>query len=113
PALLNIVAASRVLGVARPSNKISATGSANMLKLGQQLCQHVLPAASGQYDLNYFLDHGSLQWGDETGLIDVNGDAELWRRLCAHGNRMIVRVPQIPTTWAEALKGDSSRAPIL
>ncbi len=95
PALLNIVAATRVLGARRASNQISPTGSPNMLKLAKELCLHTLPAVNASYDLKPLFDNGHLSWGEQTGLIDVNGDAEMWMRLCSLGNRRIVRVPYV------------------
>jgi mono/diheme cytochrome c family protein len=101
PALLNIVAATRVFGATRASNQISPTGSPNMLKLAKELCLNVLPAVSTNYELTALLKDGHLAWGDQTGLIDVNGDAEMWLRLCSLGNRPVVRVPYV-TDWTVA-----------
>ena len=98
PALLNIVAATRVFGVGRASNQISPTGSPNMLKLAKELCLNVLPAVDASYDLATLFKDGHLSWGDQTGLIDLNGDAEMWLRLCSLNNRQIVRVPFV-TKW--------------
>lgn len=103
PALLNIVAATRVFGVARASNQISPTGSPNMLKLAKELCLNSLPAVDANYDLTPLFKDGHLSWGDETGLIDVNGDAEMWLRLCSLGNRQVVRVPFV-TEWTKDTK---------
>ena len=33
-----------------------------------------------------------MGWSDNTGLVDTNGDAEMWLRLCNLNNRPIVRV---------------------
>ncbi len=109
PALLNIVAATRVLGARRASNQISPTGSPNMLKLAKELCLHTLPAVNASYDLRPLFDHGHLDWGDQTGLIDVNADAEMWLELCAVGNRTIVRVPYVEKWSSET--GISSPGP--
>jgi hypothetical protein len=100
-ALLNIVAATRVLGAKRATNQISPMGSPNMLKLAKELCQHTLPAVSASYDLKPLFDKGHLDWGVQTGLIDVNADAEMWQRLCSLGNRMIVRVPYVERWTSE------------
>lgn len=101
PALLNIVAATRVFGATRASNQISPTGSPNMLKLAKELCLNVLPAVGANYDLTPLFKDGHLSWGDQTGLIDVNGDAEMWLRLCSLDNRAVVRVPYV-TDWTIA-----------
>jgi mono/diheme cytochrome c family protein len=103
PALLNIVAATRVFGQSRASNQISPTGSPNMLKLAKELCLNVLPAVSANYDLSTLFKDGHLSWGDQTGLIDVNGDAEMWMRLCGLNNRQVVRVPYV-TQWTASTK---------
>jgi hypothetical protein len=101
PALLNIVAATRVFGATRASNQISPTGSPNMLKLAKELCLNVLPAVGANYELTPLFKDGHLSWGDQTGLIDVNGDAEMWLKLCSLGNRAVVRVPYV-TDWTVA-----------
>jgi mono/diheme cytochrome c family protein len=111
PALLNIVAATPVLGARRASNQISPTGSPNMLKLAKELCQHTLPAINSSYDLGPLFDRGHLDWGAQTGLIDVNGDAEMWLRLCSLDNRRIVRVPYLER-WSSGT-GTTSPAPRL
>jgi mono/diheme cytochrome c family protein len=103
PALLNIVAATRVFGASRQSNQISPTGSPNMLKLAKELCLNVLPSVDASYDLTNFFKDGHLSWGDQTGLIDVNGDAEMWLRMCSLNNRQIVRVPYV-TEWTSSTK---------
>lgn len=111
PAILSIVAATRVVGESRASNRISPTGSPNMLRLAQELCTHVLPAqlgVGGDLDAEFFRT-GSLNWGALTGLIDRNGDAEMWQRLCSMGNRPVVRVPFV-TTWDE--KTGTPEAPL-
>jgi mono/diheme cytochrome c family protein len=101
PALLNIVAATRVFGATRASNQISPTGSPNMLKLAKELCLNALPAVGANYDLTPLFKEGHLSWGDQTGLIDVNGDADMWLRMCSLDNRVIVRVPYV-TDWTVA-----------
>jgi hypothetical protein len=95
-ALLNIVATTPILGVRRSTRHFTATGSPNMLKLAQALCQQVLPADFGVVTATldgYFFSHGTLDWTGTTGLIDSNGDAQMWQRLCSLGNRTVVRVP--------------------
>jgi mono/diheme cytochrome c family protein len=103
PALLNIVAAQKVFGAGRASNQISPTGSPNMLKLAKELCLNALPAVDANYDLTPLFRSGRLDWGSQTGLIDVNGDAEMWLRLCALNNRKVVRVPFV-SDWTTATK---------
>lgn len=101
-ALLNIVATTRVVGVQR-SPKLPVTASPNMLRLAQGLClQALLPSESGagaKLD-DYFFRHGTFDWTATTGLIDVNGDAQMWSRLCGIGNRTVVRVPFV-RDWSD------------
>ena len=95
--ILNIVATTRVLGESRPGNKIDPEGSPNMLALARQLCAHTLPAFGGEsVELDLSLRTGSIvDFPARTGLIDSNFDAEMWQRLCAIGNRQVVRVPYV------------------
>ena len=37
-----------------------------------------------------------MEWSAHTGLVDKNGDAEMWLRLCSLNNRPLVRVPVVP-----------------
>ncbi|MEP6652024.1 MAG: hypothetical protein ABJA82_01615 [Myxococcales bacterium] len=101
-ALLNIVATTPVLGVRR-SQRLAATPSPNMLKLAQALCAQVLNPTdygTGQARLDAdFFSHGRFNWTDQTGLIDTNGDAQMWQHLCTMGNRPVVRVPLV-LDWA-------------
>jgi mono/diheme cytochrome c family protein len=98
-ALLNIVATTPVVGVRR-SQHLAATPSPNMLKLAQALCGQVLvPSDIGAWpkvDDRGFFNKGRFNWSEQTGLIDANGDAEMWQRLCSWGNRVVVRVPYVP-----------------
>jgi mono/diheme cytochrome c family protein len=87
------VSLSPVLGVVR--THIAIQGTPDMLKLGLSLCQQIAtsdPSVS-QFSLSKFVTSGNIGWSDNTGLIDANGDAELWLKLCNLGNRAIVRVP--------------------
>ncbi len=103
-AILNLVGATKVLGVARPGNRIVTAGSPNMLMLAQTLCTHVLPAAGQNVgDLALDIAYGGIKWDGATGLIDKNADAEMWQRLCGLNNRQIVRVPYVEQWKAEDL----------
>jgi mono/diheme cytochrome c family protein len=97
PQLLGLVSNSPVLGVLRNTGKINPEGTPDMLKLGLELCLHVLPAHRnvGQINLGNFFQKAWIDWGLQTALIDVNGDAELWLRLCSLDNRPVVRVPGV------------------
>jgi len=111
-ALLNIVATTPVVGVRR-SRHLAATVSPNMLKLAQALCAQVLvPDDAGEsprLDENFF-GHGRFDWSNQTGLIDVNGDAQMWQTLCSMGNRTVVRVPWV-TNWGAVAQVPPSIVP--
>ena len=102
--LLNIVASTRILGELRNTSNISQVGSPNMLRLGQDLCSHVLPAHTNVSRFTLDLQSYPVAWGRNTGLIDTNGDAEMWLRLCSLGNRPVVRVPYVEWKEGEPLK---------
>ena len=65
-----------------------------MLQAAERLCRSSIPFISEPVSLADFFLKGlnSFDWSNRTGLIDKNGDAEMWRRLCQHDNRKIVRV---------------------
>jgi mono/diheme cytochrome c family protein len=98
-ALLNIVAITKVIGESRPPGMIVPSGTPNMLQLARELCGHVLNGASPNVPTpvldDPFLKRGTFDVGD-TALIEKNGDAEMWQRICALGNRKVVRV----ATWS-------------
>ena len=51
---------------------------------------------------------GGMGWSTYTGLVDSNGDAEMWLRLCNLGNRAIVHVPVLSGRY---LVGNENRLP--
>jgi mono/diheme cytochrome c family protein len=92
PQLLQVVAATQVAGTSRAN--ISISGSANMLQLARQLCANLLLsdpnaqfAALGQLPGLF-----PVHWSASTALIDKNGDAETWMRICTLNNRPIIHV---------------------
>jgi mono/diheme cytochrome c family protein len=93
------VSLSPVIGQVR--THIAIQGTPDMLKLGLSLCQQIATSdpSISEFSLSKFINTGNLGWSDNTGLIDVNGDAELWLKLCNLGNQAIVRVPLIDGTW--------------
>ncbi len=105
--LLTIVATTPVLGAQRGTVN---TASPNMLELAQELCTHVLPAdtAITVPDLStLFYRHGTLDMtGAITDIIDTNGDAENWLKICSLNNRQVVRVvtPASFGSWAKVSK---------
>ncbi len=96
------VSLSPVLGQVR--THIAIQGTPDMLKLGLSLCQQIATSDSSvsQFSLAKFATSGNLGWSDNTGLIDSNGDAEMWLKLCSLGNRQIVRVPFVDGSWTAA-----------
>jgi len=82
-----------VLGQTR-GPQVRVQGTPDMLRLGLTLCAQVLPAdfAVPSLKLESFIRDSRLDWGAQTGLIDVNGDAEMWLRVCSLNNRQVVRV---------------------
>jgi mono/diheme cytochrome c family protein len=93
--LLDLVSNTPVQGLFRNARYINPVGTPDMLRLGLELCTDVLASNFNVQvlNLNSFFQSGRVSWGDQTPLIDQNGDAELWLRLCALGNRPVVRVP--------------------
>jgi mono/diheme cytochrome c family protein len=92
-ALLQLVSNVPVFGVHR--GHIEQGGNPNMLQLGFQLCSGILTATQNvpKLSLDNLFSSGFIDWGAQTALIDQNGDADLWLRLCNLNNRPIVHVP--------------------
>lgn len=86
-AILQQVANTGVGGVNRNPG-LQGQGSANMLQVAQYACQAALaqglPIGVGPGADGLLRDKGN-------SLIAVNGDMELWRRLCSLGNTIMVR----------------------
>jgi hypothetical protein len=101
--VLTEVSESPVVGLVR--SHIDLQGTPDMLRLGLSLCEEIAssdPSAT-EFPLDKFIATGRMGWSDNTGLIDSNGDAEMWLRLCNLGNRPIVRVPSVEGgTWSAA-----------
>ncbi|HEY6477649.1 MAG TPA: hypothetical protein VI456_13795 [Polyangia bacterium] len=91
--VLNQVSESPVLGTFR--QHIALQGTPDMLRIGLELCEEIASsdASATSYNVSDLVSLGRYKWGDNTGLIDTNGDAEMWLHLCSLGNRPIVRVP--------------------
>lgn len=93
--VLSIVGTTPVVGHMRNGDRFQVAGSANMLQLASTLCAQVILAddkltIGNNRKLDALIDTGRLPWNDTTGLIDTNGDAEMWMHLCAMGNRPLV-----------------------
>lgn len=90
PSILNLVANTDVLGETR-GNAWDATGaSANMLQVGQKLCRTVALMETGQGRV-LVQDIGENRHKSPGGLIDSNGDSQLWETLCSIDNPAPVR----------------------
>jgi mono/diheme cytochrome c family protein len=97
------VSASPVLGKVR--SHISLLGTPDMLRLGLTLCEQIVsadPSETVVYPLTTFIHNGQMGWSLQSGLIDSNGDAEMWLRLCNLNNRQIVRAAVLQGGWTAA-----------
>jgi mono/diheme cytochrome c family protein len=95
--VLNQVSESPVLGTERAH--IALAGTPDMLRIGLELCEEIASSDSDSKPTSYtvgdLVSFGRYTWGSNTGLIDTNGDAEMWLHLCSLGNRPIVRAPLV------------------
>jgi mono/diheme cytochrome c family protein len=113
--LLDLVSNTPVQGIYRNGKYINPVGTPDMLRLGLELCTDILASNYNVQviSLNSFFAGGRIDWADQTPLIDKNGDAELWLKLCGLGNRPVVRVPVVSwdggtTTSAVQIQGNGS-----
>jgi hypothetical protein len=90
------VSLAPVLGQVRAH--IATQGTPDMLKLGLDLCGQIATStgALNSMPLAEFAASGRYPWSKYSGLVDRNGDAEMWLKLCTLNNRPIVRVPTLP-----------------
>jgi mono/diheme cytochrome c family protein len=100
--LLDLVSNTPVQGLFRNTSYINPLGTPDMLRLGLELCSDILPANNNVEVINLggLFTNGRIDWSGQTPLIDHNGDAELWLKLCALGNRQVVRVPLV--AWSDS-----------
>jgi mono/diheme cytochrome c family protein len=98
--VLNEVALSPVLGQVRAH--VALQGTPDMLRLALDLCEQVAESDINgtSIGLTYLITSGRMGWSQYTGLVDSNGDADMWLRLCNLGNRQFVRalIPNGPWT---------------
>lgn len=95
--VLTEVSQSPVVGEIRAH--ITLEGTPDMLKLGLSLCEQIIGAdgpPGTSYSLANLIATARMGWSANTGLVDKNGDAEMWLRLCSLNNRPVVRVPVVP-----------------
>jgi hypothetical protein len=90
------VSLAPVLGQVRAH--IATQGTPDMLKLGLDLCGQIATStgALNSLPMTEFVSTGRYAWSKYSGLVDRNGDAEMWMKLCSLNNRPIVRVPALP-----------------
>jgi hypothetical protein len=101
------VSASPVLGLQR--NHISLVGTPDMLRLGLTLCEQIIgadPQQVTEFPVGDLISTGRYSWSQVSGLIDSNGDAEMWLRVCNLGNRSVVRVITVGTWTATTALAD-------
>ena len=99
--VLTEVSQSPVVGQVRAH--IDLEGTPDMLRLGLSLCEQIADSDPNglplQFDLSNLQATGRMGWSKFSGLVDSNGDAEMWLRLCNLGNRPFVRVPIVSGPW--------------
>jgi mono/diheme cytochrome c family protein len=112
-AILNVISTAKLLGEDRePSGSISA--SANMLSMARGLCSQVIGRLTNQASFDMVRGKprqgadATTDGGIPTSLIESNGDAELWLRLCTFQNPAPVLVaaplpPPFADGWQDPL----------
>ncbi|HXJ18632.1 MAG TPA: hypothetical protein VMT03_00250 [Polyangia bacterium] len=97
--VLNTVSLAPVLGQVR--GHVALTGTPDMLRLGLDLCEELAESDDNQTSITMssLVPNGRMGWSQFTGLVDVNGDAEMWLRLCNLGNPQFVRVLNMFGGW--------------
>jgi mono/diheme cytochrome c family protein len=97
--ILNEVSLAPVLGTVR--SNVPLEGTPDMLRLGLNLCEQLAGSDDNAttISLQNFVPTGLMGWSRYTGLVDSNGDAEMWLRLCNLGNRQMVHVLDIQGSW--------------
>ncbi|HLK89000.1 MAG TPA: hypothetical protein VKZ18_03845 [Polyangia bacterium] len=96
--VLTEVSQSPVVGQVRAH--VDLQGTPDMLRLGLSLCEQVADSDPTGLPLQFslgttFVGTGRLGWSTFSGLVDSNGDAEMWLKLCNLSNRPFVRVPTV------------------
>jgi mono/diheme cytochrome c family protein len=111
--LLNLVSNTRVYGRLRNTGRLPPEGTPDMLRLGLSTCLHLLasdvnaPAIALTDNTTSAFTTKRIPWDAFTGLIQENGDAEMWMRLCSLNNRPVVRVFRVP--WTKDTKDEDFR----
>ncbi len=97
--VLTQVALAPVLGQVRAH--VAQSGTPDMLRLALDLCEELVGSDADQttITISNLINTGQMGWSQFTGLVDSNGDAEMWLRVCNLGNRQIVRALIPPGGW--------------
>jgi mono/diheme cytochrome c family protein len=84
--ILNLVAATRVLGIQRPA--APPVTNANMLETARALCRSVVTRGQNSRFDPWDLDKpdAAAKFQKEAGFLFTNGDAALWETLCTFDN---------------------------
>jgi hypothetical protein len=109
--VLGQVAETPVLGELRSTQHLSVgVGTPDMLLIGLTLCEQLVSydVLGTKLDWSGLVSTGRYDWSAVSGLVTVNGDAEMWLKLCNLNNRPIVRVPVVPGgSWKADTRLDS------
>lgn len=94
--ILNLVAGTPVLGQKRMLGP-GVVSSANMLQVAQALCIAVakMGTANQPFNVDELSRPSQARFQGNYGLIETNGDAELWKELCGIDNPAPVRAFRI------------------
>lgn len=86
PPILDLVAQTPVLGVARPEAPLVV--NANMLETARAICGQIVTRGKNKRFIPEELNtsSGSQDFQKPSSLISANGDAELWEALCTFDN---------------------------
>ena len=97
--VLTEVALAPVLGQIRAH--VAQSGTPDMLRLALDLCEQLVgsDADATTISMSNLITTGRMGWSQFTGLVDSNGDAEMWLRLCNFNNRQIVRALDLQGGW--------------
>ena len=97
--VLTEVALAPVLGQIRAH--VAQSGTPDMLRLALDLCEELVGSDvdGTTISMSNLITTGRMGWSQFTGLVDSNGDAEMWLRVCNLGNRQIVRALTLQGGW--------------
>jgi mono/diheme cytochrome c family protein len=105
--VLTQVSLSPVLGQVR--SHVALTGTPDMLRLALDLCEEIAESDINgtSIKMSDLITSGRMGWSKYTGLVDTNGDAEMWLRVCNLNNRQFVRALIVSGTWTSSTSATS------